>query len=66
MNVLDVSEVRSRISEMVDGALHRGETTIIRRHGRQVCALVPLSMVKRRSRTSGRKRGAGSASGAGG
>ena len=45
MNTLGVELTRRRLPELV-AAAHRGETTLITRHGRPVAALVPISQAE--------------------
>ena len=44
MNTLGIEITRRRLPELV-AAAHRGETTVITRHGQPVAALVPIEQI---------------------
>ncbi|HJW91755.1 MAG TPA: type II toxin-antitoxin system Phd/YefM family antitoxin [Anaerolineales bacterium] len=43
---LGVTEAREKLSELVDQVQHKGETFIIRRHGKPAAAVVPIKVLE--------------------
>ena len=41
---MSLAEAKARISELVDGAEHRGQRVVILRHGKPAAAIVPVSV----------------------
>ena len=47
INSIGVTEAREKLSEIVDQVQHKGETFIIRRHGKPAAAVVPVKVLER-------------------
>lgn len=44
-NEMGIETARKHLGDLADAAYHRSETTILTRHGRQIAAIVPMSLV---------------------